>query len=239
MEGISVTFSLEILVGLDEASDERPRERGEPLVPGQIGRDAAQHIAEEVLPGVHRGGAAVVAVEQLRHRSAVSELVGKRSNASDTEAGESRGRKGSELTAKAEKEVDGAPGRRSHAGFSSARSSPFFARPACPALTVGRSPPASRSADASRCSRAPSATLPGRRLPPDAAAPRDADILARSVRSRVATAAAAASPSPLRAGAGPGPVGGAKHRPPFPPAGCLAELFAFCWDPGHPGRCCR
>jgi hypothetical protein len=66
---ISVTFRLEILVGLDEAGDERPRERGEPVVPGQIGRDAAQHVAEEVLPGVHRGGAAVVPVEQLRHQS--------------------------------------------------------------------------------------------------------------------------------------------------------------------------
>ena len=66
LEGTWVTFSLEVLVGLDEARDERPRERGEPLVPAQIGGDAAEHVAEEVLLGVHRGGAAVVAVEQLR-----------------------------------------------------------------------------------------------------------------------------------------------------------------------------
>ena len=65
LEGTWVTFSLEVLVGLDEARDERPRERGEPLVPAQIGGDAAEHVAEEVLLGVHRGGAAVVPVEQL------------------------------------------------------------------------------------------------------------------------------------------------------------------------------
>ena len=69
MEGIPVTFRLEILVGLDEPRDERPRERGEPLVPAQIGRDAAEHVAEEVLLGVHRGGAPVVPIEQLRERT--------------------------------------------------------------------------------------------------------------------------------------------------------------------------
>jgi hypothetical protein len=96
------------------------------------------------------------------------------------------------LTAKAEKEVDGSPGRRSHASLSSARSSPFLARPACPAATLGRSPPASRSADASRCSRSPSATLPGRRLPPAA------DILlARSVRSWAAASSPSSRLSPL------------------------------------------
>lgn len=68
MEGTPATFGLEILVGLDEARDERPRERGEPLVPGEIGRDAGQHVAEEVLLGVHRGGAPVVPIEQLRTR---------------------------------------------------------------------------------------------------------------------------------------------------------------------------
>ena len=69
--------------------------------------------------------------------------------------------------------MDGAPGRRSQAGLSSAKSSPFFARQACPTATEGRrsrspSPPppsAARSADASRRRRSPSATLPVRRLP--------------------------------------------------------------------------
>jgi hypothetical protein len=86
------------------------------------------------------------------------------------------------LTAKAEKEVDGAPGRRSQAGLSSARSSPFLARPACPAATVGRSTPppaaATRSAEASHRSRSPSATLPARLLTPRAGAGAD-DIGAR------------------------------------------------------------
>ena len=62
----AVTSRLEILVGLDEPRDERPGERGEPLIPAQIGGDAAEHVAEEVLLGVHRGGAAVVPIEQLR-----------------------------------------------------------------------------------------------------------------------------------------------------------------------------
>lgn len=83
--------------------------------------------------------------------------------------------------------MDGAPGRRSQAGLSSAKSSPFFARQACPAATEGRSPHpnAARSADASRCRRSPSATLPVRRLPL-----RDADIL--NHRQIPAAAAAAA-----------------------------------------------
>lgn len=61
----NLTSCLEIFVGLDEAGDERPGQRGEPLVPGEVGRDAAEHIGEEPLLGVHRGGGAVVAVEHL------------------------------------------------------------------------------------------------------------------------------------------------------------------------------
>lgn len=91
--------------------------------------------------------------------------------------------------------MDGAPGRRSQAGLSSAKSSPFFARQACPAATEGhrsrsRSPPppnAARSADASRRRRSPSATLPVRRLPLRDAAD---DILIS--HSQIPAAAAAA-----------------------------------------------
>jgi hypothetical protein len=60
---------LKILVGLDEPGDERPWERGEPVVPAQIGRDAAEHVGEEVLLGVHRCGAPVMPVEQLQERT--------------------------------------------------------------------------------------------------------------------------------------------------------------------------
>lgn len=186
MEGIRITFGLEILVGLDEPRDERPRERGEPLVPAEIGGDAAEHVAEEVLLGVHRGGAPVVPVEQLGRAGAGLRNTKRSRPALGGAPEEARmdGERGGTLTAKAEKEVDGAPGRRSQAGLSSARSSPFLARPACPAATVGRSTPApaaaTRSADASRRSRSPSATLPARLLTPRAGA----DDIVSPVRSR-------------------------------------------------------
>jgi hypothetical protein len=171
MEGIPVTFSLEILVGLDEAGDERPRERGEPLVPGQIGRDAAQHIAEEVLPGVHRGGAAVVAVEQLRHRSAVSELEGKRSNASG-----SRGGKGGERGRLRRRRR-----RRSTARLGGARTRASAARGPLPSSPVRPGPP--RPWAAPRLPRAPP-TPPAAARPP---APRSRAAACRPMPRRRAT----------------------------------------------------
>jgi hypothetical protein len=44
-----------------------------------------------------------------------------------------------------ESQVDGSTGQRSHAGYNGARYSPFFACPAYPGATMGRSSPAADS----------------------------------------------------------------------------------------------